>query len=137
MGGSTPERINFRPCFNPKASSCNGVLVSYLQQGNGVSDGKEMLLQAARAFWMPFAYEESGQFTAEQVRQVALSACDALEQHICYIRQSFNLSVPVTNSGISSAASPNGSSESNSNGGRRSESRKPSAAEAEAIFENI
>lgn len=87
---SRPRQEDFRFRYAPVAGTGDAILVSYLRDGDGVRAGKEMIIEAMRSFWLPFAYQAQN-YSEAQLRQAALHCCRALEAQIFFIRESFGL----------------------------------------------
>jgi hypothetical protein len=86
MSHSGQERRNFTFRYQPYANTPDSILIDHLQTGDAVRSGKEMVLLAIRAFWLPLAYYEAGNFSEEEIRRIGLMCCHALEHQITYIR---------------------------------------------------
>ncbi|MBD2295059.1 hypothetical protein H6G06_16610 [Anabaena sphaerica FACHB-251] len=88
--------LNYR--FRAYSNTSDGKLITYLQQGNGLSTTKEMILQALRMCWLPLAYkaQEDAGISEQELRQVGLMCCHALEQHLTYLR--IELGLPLRSS---------------------------------------
>jgi hypothetical protein len=86
--------FDYRVRVQVKTESPDAVLLDFLRnERQGSYSHKEMLLWALRAYWMPFAQQQSarsGQSEA-QLRHIALSSIYQLEKHIDYIRETFGL----------------------------------------------
>lgn len=87
------KNLSFR--LRAYSNTVDGKLIIYLQKGNGVSTSKEMVLQALRMCWLPLAYQAQANFDVEineqEVAQVGLICCHALEQHLAYLKMALKL----------------------------------------------
>ena len=88
------ERRNFTFRYQPYTNTPDGILIDHLQKGDAVRSGKEMVLLAIRAFWLPLAYHEAGDVSEEELRRIGLTCCHALEHQITYLRLLFKLPAP-------------------------------------------
>jgi hypothetical protein len=95
MSHTEQERRNFNFRYQPYANTPDGILISYLQTGDTVRSGKEMILPALRAFWLPLAYQQAGNFSNDELRQMGLICCNALEHQLAYIRLLLRLPMPA------------------------------------------
>jgi hypothetical protein len=98
------EDFSFR--YSPYTDTPEGVLTAFLKQGDGVRRGKELMLEAARAFWMVSAHQAAGLLSPEELRHLGLSCCRALERQADYIRDCLQLPIPTTDS--STCSDPQG-----------------------------
>jgi hypothetical protein len=57
-------RVRF--IFEPDRTSPNGITYSWLI--HGTYNGKEKAATATRAFWLPFAYEATGEYSEDELR---------------------------------------------------------------------
>jgi hypothetical protein len=94
MSHTEQERRNFNFRYQPYANTPDGILIGYLQTGDTVRSGKEMILPALRAFWLPLAYQQAGNFSDDELRQMGLICCNALEHQLAYIRLLLRLPMP-------------------------------------------
>jgi hypothetical protein len=90
------EDFSFR--YSPYTDTPEGVLTAFLKQGDGVRQGKELMLEAARAFWMVSAHQAADLLSPEELRQLGLSCCRALERQAEYIRECLQLPIPSAGS---------------------------------------
>jgi hypothetical protein len=86
------EDFSFR--YSPYTDTPDGVLTAFLKRGDGVRQGKEMMLESTRAFWMVTAHQAEGLLSQEELRQLGLSCCRALERQADYIRECLQLPIP-------------------------------------------
>lgn len=107
------EDFSFR--YSPYTDTSDGVLTAFLKRGDGVRQGKELMLESARAFWMVAAHQAEGLLSQEELRQLGLSCCRALERQADYIRECLQLPIPSAES----------STIEHSNGDRQNGSSKP------------
>lgn len=92
------EDFSFR--YSPYTDTSDGVLTAFLKKGDGVRQGKELMLESARAFWMVAAHQAEGLLSQEELRQLGLSCCRALERQADYIRECLHLPIPSAESSI-------------------------------------
>jgi hypothetical protein len=92
------EDFSFR--YSPYTDTPDGVLTAFLKKGDGVRQGKELMLESARAFWMVAAHQAEGLLSQEELRQLGLSCCRALERQADYIRECLHLPIPSAESSI-------------------------------------
>jgi hypothetical protein len=90
------EDFSFR--YSPYTDTPDGVLTAFLKKGDGVRQGKELMLESARAFWMVAARQAEGLLSQEELRQLGLSCCRALERQADYIRECLQLPIPSAES---------------------------------------
>lgn len=91
------EDFSFR--YAPYADTQDGMLMAFLKTGDGVRSGKELLLESARAFWMVTACQSEDTLSQEELRQLGLNCCRALERQADYIRECLHLQIqPSINS---------------------------------------
>lgn len=89
------KREEFKFRYSPYAETPDGVLMAYVKEGNRVNQGKEMLLEPARAFWLALAYQSQGDLDPEELRLIGLHCCRTLEKQADYIRQCLQLPQPT------------------------------------------
>jgi hypothetical protein len=90
------EDFSFR--YSPYTDTPDGVLTAFLKKGDGVRQGKELMLESARAFWIVAARQAEGLLSQEELRQLGLSCCRALERQSDYIRECLQLPIPAAES---------------------------------------
>lgn len=105
------EDFSFR--YSPYTDTPDGVLTAFLKRGDGVRQGKELMLESARAFWMVAAHQAEGLLSQEELRQLGLSCCRALERQADYIRECLQL--PIPSAEISMTEHKNGDRQNGSN----------------------
>jgi hypothetical protein len=90
------KNLSFR--LRAYSDTADGKLITYLQKGNGLSTSKEMLLQALRMCWLPLAYKAQADagISEQELRQIGLTCCHSLEQHLTYLR--IELGLPLKSS---------------------------------------
>ncbi|MGK7872521.1 MAG: hypothetical protein AB4426_04185 [Xenococcaceae cyanobacterium] len=84
---SNKKQANFNFRYQPSSDSTDAALLDYLQN-HAVLDTKTLILNAVRAFWLPFAYQESPNYTEEQVRRIGWHCIFTLlnqVERICYV----------------------------------------------------
>ncbi len=75
------KQANFSFRYQPSSDSTDAVLLDYLKN-HAVLDTKTLILDALRAFWLPFAYQESPEYTDEQVKRIGWHCIFTLLNHI-------------------------------------------------------
>ena len=88
------KSIDFKLRLQALEDTPEGVVLSYLNS-LGPRSSKDLIWQVLRMCLLPLAHKAKGDLSDEQLRIVALEACNALEQHIIYIRQMFGLEKPT------------------------------------------
>ena len=104
------EDFSFR--YSPYTGTQDGALLAFLKRGDGVKQGKELMLESARAFWMVAACRSEGLLSQEELHQLGLNCCRALERQADYIRECLQLPIP---SAESSTIAPTTSNRQNGN----------------------
>ena len=87
------SRVRF--IFEPDRTSPNGITYSWLI--HGTYKGKEKAATAARAFWLPFAYEASGDYSEAELRDLAQQSIWQMEAQIQHLREKFGIGVGGSN----------------------------------------
>lgn len=82
------KRVDFFWRYQPMEHSCDAKLLTYLRNNITIIPLREKILQALRAFWLPFAY--IGQ---PEARRLAIEAIYALEKHADYLRVQFSIEI--------------------------------------------
>ncbi|HEY9876237.1 MAG TPA: hypothetical protein V6D12_22605 [Candidatus Obscuribacterales bacterium] len=90
---SAKKQIEFAVRYQPEAGTPDAVLLEYIRDSR-IIPSREMVFQALRAFWLPFAYRASGEVSSEEELQLALEAVYALDKHADYICAYFGLERP-------------------------------------------
>ena len=85
-------RVRF--IFEPDRTSPNGITYSWLI--HGTYNGKEKAATATRAFWLPFAYEATGEYSEEELKELAQQSIWQMEAQIQHVREKFGLGVGPT-----------------------------------------
>ena len=75
------KQANFSFRYQPSSDSTDAVLLDYLKN-HAVLDTKTLILDALRAFWLPFAYQESPEYNDEQVKRIGWHCIFTLLNHI-------------------------------------------------------
>jgi hypothetical protein len=91
MARPVRKREDFSFRYSPYADTQDGALMAFLRKGDGVKQGKELLLESIRAFWMVTACRSEGLLSQEELRQLGLNCCRALERQADYIRECLQL----------------------------------------------
>lgn len=63
------KQTNFSFRYQPSSNSTDTILLDYLKD-YAVLDTKTLVLDALRAFWLPFAYQESLEYNDKQVERI-------------------------------------------------------------------
>ena len=95
-------RVRF--IFEPDRTSPNGVTYSWLI--HKTYNGKEKAATAVRAFWLPFAYQEAGESTEAELKDLAQQSIWQMETQIQQLRESFGLSTTSTPATVTPPAAP-------------------------------
>ena len=85
------QRIQF--AFNAYLDSVVGVTFNYLIKNSHFPSraGKHKGIDAMMAFWKPFAYQEHGELSEEELRTIALESIEMLTRQINLINAAFGL----------------------------------------------
>jgi hypothetical protein len=67
------------------------VLYRYLQDGSMLGSTKELVNRAIRAFWLPFAYQNSHSASEVELRVAAIDCVAQLQAQILLIQECFDL----------------------------------------------
>jgi len=87
-------RVRF--IFEPDRTSPNGITYSWLI--HDTYNGKEKAATATRAFWLPFAYEAAGEYSEDELKELAQQSIWQMEAQIQHLREKFGLGVGPTSS---------------------------------------
>ena len=90
--GNKP-RVRF--IFEPDRTSPNGITYSWLI--HDAYSGKEKAATATRAFWLPFAYRHSGNYSEAELRDLAQQSIWQMEAQIQHLREEFDLGIARPN----------------------------------------
>lgn len=91
---SQDERLDIRIRFRASVSNPNGVLLRFLKKQEPAGFARELLLKAARAFWLAEAYRDCGGKRGAELRALAQNMVFILEDQADSIRVMFNLERP-------------------------------------------
>ncbi len=80
-------RVRF--IFEPDRTSPNGITYSWLL--HKTYKGKEKAATATRAFWLPFAYRDSGDYSEAELRELAQQSIWKMDEQIQHLREAFGL----------------------------------------------
>ncbi len=83
------NKARVRFIFEPDRSSPNGVTFSWLL--HKTYKGKEKAATATRAFWLPFAYRDSDDYSETELRELAQQSIWKMEEQIQHLREAFGL----------------------------------------------
>ncbi|MEO1351949.1 MAG: hypothetical protein AAFW84_24615 [Cyanobacteria bacterium J06635_15] len=86
-GSGNKARVRF--VFEPDRSSPNGITYAWLI--HETYKGKEKAATAVRAFWLPFAYRDSGDHSEAELKELAQQSIWRMEEQIQHLRESFGL----------------------------------------------
>jgi hypothetical protein len=81
--------------FEPDRTSPNGITYSWLI--HDAYSGKEKAATATRAFWLPFAYRHSGNYSEAELRDLAQQSIWQMEAQIQHLREEFELGTARSN----------------------------------------
>ncbi|MGG6242628.1 hypothetical protein ACQ4N7_28805 [Nodosilinea sp. AN01ver1] len=85
--GTGKSRVRF--IFEPDRTTPNGITYSWLI--HDTYNGKEKAATATRAFWLPFAYRHSGNYSEAELRDLAQQSIWQMEAQIQHLREEFEL----------------------------------------------
>jgi hypothetical protein len=83
------NKARVRFIFEPDRASPNGITYTWLI--HKAYDGKEKAATATRAFWLPFAYQDKGNSSQAELRELAQQSIWRLEEQIGHLREAFGL----------------------------------------------
>ena len=78
------KRLDFSVRYQIEENTTDALLLKFLQS-YPFGNHKELILQAIRAFWLPLAYQQSGQYSTEEVLDIGKKAMDLLNSQADYI----------------------------------------------------
>ncbi|CAD5990022.1 hypothetical protein PCC9214_05698 [Planktothrix tepida] len=81
---ANPEKIDFVWRYQPLKNTADAVLLTYIKQ-NEILPVREVILQSLRAYWLPLAYQQTGEFDPVLLEQLFRKAVYALEKHALYL----------------------------------------------------
>ena len=87
--GSSKNKPRVRFIFEPDRTSPNGITYSWLI--HDTYNGKDKAATATRAFWLPFAYRHSGNYSEAELRDLAQQSIWQMEAQIQHLREEFEL----------------------------------------------
>ncbi|PSB49204.1 hypothetical protein C7B80_03125 [Cyanosarcina cf. burmensis CCALA 770] len=103
----TKQRQVFIFRYQPYADSSDDVLLRFLEAGDGIRCSREMAIQALRMCYLALAYQWADTLSDEELRQVSLNCCNALEQQLMHLRQTLHLPASsVSTAGTAVAIAP-------------------------------
>ncbi|MBD6621294.1 hypothetical protein FNW02_37825 [Komarekiella sp. 'clone 1'] len=85
------KRVPYRFRTDIDVESLDGILTNFLRSKNAAITEKEKVIGATRAYWLPFALKEKGEYSDEQLKQYARAAIYKLRMHINYLAENFGL----------------------------------------------
>jgi hypothetical protein len=89
--GSSKNKPRVRFIFEPDRTSPNGI--TYFWLIHDTYNGKEKAATATRAFWLPFAYRHSGNYSEAELRDLAQQSIWQMEAQIQHLREEFELAL--------------------------------------------
>ena len=93
--GSSKNKPRVRFIFEPDRTSPNGI--TYFWLIHDTYNGKEKAATATRAFWLPFAYRHSGNYSEAELRDLAQQSIWQMEAQIQHLREEFELGTARSN----------------------------------------
>ena len=78
------EKVDFVWRYQPLKNTADAVLLTYIKQ-NEILPVREVILQSLRAYWLPLAYQQTGEFDPVLLEQLFRKAVYALEKHALYL----------------------------------------------------
>ena len=87
------KQIEFAIRYQPEAGTPDAILLEYIKDSR-IVPSREMVFQALRAFWLPFAYDANSELTQEEQLQLVLEAVYALDKHADYLCSYFGAERP-------------------------------------------
>lgn len=88
------ERVDIAFRFQALSTTPNGILMKFLKEHKATGFSHEMLLKAARAFWLAEAYQACGAKKGSELKKLAQTMIFALEDQADYLRTMFDLERP-------------------------------------------
>lgn len=90
---SQNERQRIQFAFNTDVDSPVGVTFQYLLKNEHARsrEGKHRGVDAMMAFWKPFAYQDQGNLSEEELQAIARESIEALSRQIESIRSTFGI----------------------------------------------
>ena len=88
---SSKSKPRVRFIFEPDRTSPNGITYSWLI--HGTYKGKDKAATATRAFWLPIAYEASGEYSEAELRDLAQQSIWQMEAQIQHLREKFGIGI--------------------------------------------
>ena len=85
------NRLDFKFRFRPAPTTPNGVLLKYLKKQGNPLICNEMILRAARAFWLPEAYQDAGTKKGQELKRLAQNMILLLEGQAEHLRTVFGI----------------------------------------------
>ena len=87
--GSSTNKSRVRFIFEPDRTSPNGITYSWLI--HDTYNGKEKAATATRAFWLPFAYRHSDNYSEAELLDLAQQSVWQMKAQIQHLREEFEL----------------------------------------------
>jgi hypothetical protein len=96
------NKARVRFIFEPDRASPNGITYTWLI--HKAYDGKEKAATATRAFWLPFAYQDKGDASEAELRELAQQSIWRMKEQIQHLREAFGLENAVRPSAADSSS---------------------------------
>jgi hypothetical protein len=78
------KRLSFSLRYQIAENTPDALLLNFINS-YPFGQPKELVIQSLRAFWLPFAYQKSGQYSEEEVKEVGKKAIALLTSQSDYI----------------------------------------------------
>lgn len=96
LNQSKSQARRLKVLFQYSENNADGEILGWMiNHEDGLRVGKEKGTEALRAFWLPLARKESGNFSPEQLQNAAKMAVWRLQEQIYYLQSTFNLELAV------------------------------------------
>lgn len=87
--GSSKNKPRVRFIFEPDRTSPNGITYSWLI--HSAYNGKAKAAMATCAFWLPFAYQQTGDYSEVELKDLAQQSIWQMEAQIQHLKEEFGL----------------------------------------------
>ena len=87
------KQIDFAVRYKPLPGTPDGILLEYIRDSR-IVPSREMVFQALRAFWLPLAYQATGELTPVEEMHLVMEAVYALDKHADYLCEYFGIDRP-------------------------------------------
>ncbi len=96
LNQSKSQARRLKVLFQYSENNADGEILRWIiNHEDGLRVGKEKGTEALRAFWLPLARKENGNFSPEQLQNAAKMAVWRLQEQIYYLQSTFNLELAV------------------------------------------